>query len=191
MNLKKILKTIKYYERELSVFFGVLILLLAGLFVVNYIRNLRNNTNIQNSNSNQNIQTHTVTKGETLWSISQKYYQKGSDWKKIAEANKIDNPVKLEVGQELTIPEVETEKEPTTSTTPSTTSLPTPQITKEAASTTSGITGETYIVVKGDNLWKIAVRAYNDGYKWVEIAKANSLKNPNLIHSGNSFIIPR
>jgi nucleoid-associated protein YgaU len=45
--------------------------------------------------------------------------------------------------------------------------------------------------VKGDSLWKIAVRAYGDGYKWVSIAKANKLVNPNLIHSGNVLTLPR
>jgi nucleoid-associated protein YgaU len=40
-------------------------------------------------------------------------------------------------------------------------------------------------------LWTIAVRAYGDGYKWTEIAKANKLVNPNLIHPGNVFVLPR
>ncbi|QQS38540.1 LysM peptidoglycan-binding domain-containing protein [Candidatus Woesebacteria bacterium] len=53
------------------------------------------------------------------------------------------------------------------------------------------IEGETYTVVRGDNLWKIAERAYGDGYKWVDIAKANKLVNPSIIHAGNVFVIPR
>jgi nucleoid-associated protein YgaU len=53
------------------------------------------------------------------------------------------------------------------------------------------ITGDTYVIQKGDSLWKIAVRAYGDGFKWVEIAKANDLENPDLIHSDNELKLPR
>ena len=53
------------------------------------------------------------------------------------------------------------------------------------------IEGNTYTVQKGDTLWDISVRAYGDGYRWVEIAEANNLANPDLIHSGNEFVLPR
>ncbi|HUV71729.1 MAG TPA: LysM peptidoglycan-binding domain-containing protein [Clostridia bacterium] len=46
-------------------------------------------------------------------------------------------------------------------------------------------------MVKGDTLWDISVRAYQDGYRWVEIAEANNLSNPNIIHPGNALTIPR
>jgi nucleoid-associated protein YgaU len=188
MDLKKILKTLKLRQQEISTILGIIILLIAGLFVINYVKNFKNQNKIpvkeENLTQNQN-QTHIVLKKETLWSISQKYYKKGSDWKKIADANNISDPNKLEVGQNLTIPNSEvvisTKRSPS----------PKPQITEKAASTTSEINENTYTVVKGDNLWKIAIRAYGDGYKWTEIAKANNLHNPNLIHPGNVFVIPR
>ena len=56
---------------------------------------------------------------------------------------------------------------------------------------TNSITSKSYIIQKGDFLWSIAIRAYGNGYKWVEIAKANKLTNPNLINVGNNLIIPR
>ncbi len=47
-----------------------------------------------------------------------------------------------------------------------------------------------YVVKRGDYLWKIAVEYYNDGYKWVEIAKVNNLKNPDLLFAGQKLIMP-
>jgi nucleoid-associated protein YgaU len=49
---------------------------------------------------------YTVKKGDTLWAISKKYYGKGTDWKKIADANKkiIKNPNLIYPGQKLLIP---------------------------------------------------------------------------------------
>lgn len=41
-----------------------------------------------------------------------------------------------------------------------------------------------YTVIRGDSLWKIAVRFYNDGYKWNQIAKENNITNPDKIEKG-------
>jgi len=48
----------------------------------------------------------------------------------------------------------------------------------------------TYVVVKGDNLWKIAVKKYNDGYAWTKIAKENNLKNASIITVGQKLKMP-
>lgn len=191
MDLKKILKFIKLNERTISYILGILILFLSVLFVVRYIRNIGNQSNVGPSSTTQVQETvHTVTKGETLWSISQQYYQKGSEWKKIADANNITNPSKIEVGQSLTIPDITEASAPST-TTPTQSPTPEPQISKEAVSINNEITEDSYTVVKGDCLWTIALRAYGDGTKWHQIAEANKLSNPRIIHSGNVFTIPR
>ncbi len=196
MDLKKILKSIKLHEREISVFFGVVVLVVAGGFMIRYLGDVRTQSETQQANSNQNkAETYVISKGETLWSISQKYYKKGSDWKRIADANNISNPAELEVGKSLVIPDMESQiapsSEPVEQVTPSPVPSPIPQITETAAATDSNITNDNYVVIKGDSLWKIAVRAYGDGSKWVKIARENNLKNPNLIHTGNVFRIPR
>lgn len=201
MDLKKILKTIKVHEQQISMIFGVIILLLAAVFVIKYVKNLKNDTTINETAASQDsTQTHIITKGETLWSIAENYYQQGSDWKMIANANNITDPIKLEVGQKITIPSISTipssspQATETVTLSPvpvAPTATPTPQITKEAASTTSDISTTNYTVIKGDTLWKIAVRAYGNGYKWIEIARANHLHNPNVIHTGNVFVLPR
>jgi len=52
---------------------------------------------------------------------------------------------------------------------------------------------ETYVVVAGDSLSKIAKRLYGDANKWRKIHEANkdTVKNPDLIHPGQKLRIPR
>lgn len=52
--------------------------------------------------------------------------------------------------------------------------------------------GSTYTVVKGDSLSKIAKRLYGDAQQWRKIYEANKdqIKDPDLIHPGQTFRIP-
>jgi len=156
---------------------GAIVVVIVGVLVVNYFKD-KGSAKVPGLNTEEGI--HTVVKGETLWSISEDAYGSGYNWVDIKEANDLDSET-IEVGQKLVLPEVSSKK---------------PTVTKEVTTvttsqTTSAIAGDSYTVVKGDSLWKIAVRAYGDGYKWVEIAKANKLVNPNLIHAGNVLVLPR
>ena len=56
---------------------------------------------------------------------------------------------------------------------------------------TSGQT-ETYTVVAGDSLSKIAKRYYGDASQWPRIHEANrdQISNPDLIHPGQRLKIP-
>lgn len=47
-----------------------------------------------------------------------------------------------------------------------------------------------YTVVKGDTLWGIAKRFYGKGNQYPKIAKANNIKNPDIIHVGQKLLIP-
>nr|CAD6408460.1 5'-nucleotidase [Rhizobium sp. Q54] len=49
-------------------------------------------------------QTHTVSRGESLWRIAGSVYGDGAMWTRIAEANELRNPNLLEIGQELQLP---------------------------------------------------------------------------------------
>jgi len=58
----------------------------------------------------------------------------------------------------------------------------------------TGTTGteQSYTVVAGDSLSKIAKRFYGDANKWPRIHEANrdQIKNPDLIHPGQKLRIP-
>ena len=60
--------------------------------------------------------------------------------------------------------------------------------------TPTGTTGQsqTYEVVAGDSLSKIAKHHYGDANKWHRIYEANrdQIKNPDLIHPGQKLTIP-
>ncbi len=155
---------------------GALVIVIVGVLVVNYFKDKRSGT-LPGLSTTGNAKEHLVAKGETLWSIAEDSFGSGYNWTDIKKANDLKSD-KIEVGQKLSIPDVAAKK---------------PTSTKKVATvkTTESITGSIYTVVKGDSLWKIAVRAYGDGYKWVEVAKANKLANPNLIHAGNVLTLPR
>ena len=162
---------------------GVLVIIITGVLVVNYFKNL-NTANLFKTGGNAASTTnitgkHTVAKGESLWKIAQNYYGDGYKWVEIAKANNLKDAGKIEVGQELTLPDVKND------------SVVKNEVKTETGSTGDTITGATYAVVRGDNLWSIAVRAYGDGYQWVKIASENKLTHPDLIHPGNILALPR
>lgn len=68
-----------------------------------------------------------------------------------------------------------------------------PSAPPDAGSARSGQAAQTYTVVKGDSLSKIAKREYGDAQKWHLIFEANrdKIQNPDLIHPGQVLTIPR
>ncbi len=124
--------------------------------------------------------TYKVKAGDDLWHIAEKVYNDGYKWVIIAKANNLANPGIINVGNSLAIPVVMK-------------SSPAAKVEAPAATIQQSqtISGTTYTIIQGDDLWDIAVRAYGNGYKWVDVAKANNLVNPNVIHAGNILKIPR
>ena len=167
---------------------GAIVIVVLGVIVVNYFKNadqgLLNESPATTETGQPKIEKgkgsvkYTVSEGENLWEISEIQYGSGYNWIDIAKENDIDNPGMIEVGQELIIPDVE----------PKQLTVKMPQ---DISDQVDAISGGTYTVETGDSLWNIAVRAYGDGYRWVEIAKENGLGNPNFIHKGNILTIPR
>ena len=52
----------------------------------------------------QTDQTYTVQPGDSLSKISKQFYGDATKFKKIADANKLDDPDKIKAGQQLIIP---------------------------------------------------------------------------------------
>ena len=180
--LKQLLKTIKLNESMLSMIFGVVTVILIGVLVVRmYGANTPaitpeadttevamekvGDVAVETKEDGKKYptelpETYKVEKGDHLWAIATKLYGSGYNWVEIAKENKLSNASQLEVGQELKLPKTAV-------------IMPEKAMVAEvkAEETPAKIEGDTYTVVKGDHLWSIAVRAYGDGYKWVEIAR--------------------
>jgi nucleoid-associated protein YgaU len=175
--LKQMQNRLNSVDAYVSMVLGLAVVLVAGSFFYNLLIRKPIDSQLANQTQNQEIKSsvpavHVVESGDTLWTIAERYYNSGYNWVDIAKANNLANPDILYTGTKLNIPEA-----------------------KSLASTTGQILATStdikkYTVKSGDSLWTIAVNQYQDGYKWTEIAKANNLVNPRLIHSGNELIIP-
>lgn len=190
--LKQLLKTIKLNESMLSMIFGVVTVLLIGVLVLRMYGAKKPEITAQGEKTEiatekigevvvetkedgkkyptELAEKVTVAAGDNLWKIAEKQYGSGYNWVDISKENKLSNPGQIEVGQELKLPKV---------------------AVKTIEKTVTSIEGDSYTVVKGDHLWNIAVRAYGDGYKWSEVAKANNITQPNYIEVGQVIKLPR
>lgn len=197
----------------LNVVLGLVIVFVVGILVFNYFKGSQADLGpAQNTVAQQQPQeqpqkdvtpdnlpgTYTVKTGDTLYDISQSYYGDGFKYDQIASANNLANPDVLEVGQKLTIPKLAVA---------STGTYQVAQADTQGTGTSGTgndiiwgpkITENTYTVVGGDWLSKIAIRAYGsnlsgDSLKeaYMKIAQANNIANPDLIYPGTVLAIPR
>jgi|SRR3989344_7064591 len=178
----QLVNQIKSGESFTNLILGAIVVIVIAITVIAFVKNNKEGQTSSTKDTPETEQerdgmtssTYTVKAGDTLWSISESVYKSGYSWVEIAKENKLENPNVIETGTKLKLPEVK----------------------KEVASSVqsdseTAITGNEYSVKKGDNLWNISVRAYGDGFRYPEIAKANNLMNPSIIHSGNVLKIPR
>jgi len=100
-----------------------------------------------------------VQRGDNLFRIALRY---GTTVQAIASANGIANPALIYVGQTLKIPSG---------------TQPVPQPGGET----------TYVVQRGDNLFRIALRY---GMSYLQLAQYNGIANPSRIYVGQVLRIP-
>lgn len=198
LTLRDRIASIRWGESYTSLLMGVVVVIVAVLFVVSFLKQTHHVQETSSTSTvantvtsaphasalHQSEKTYTVKSGDDLWHIAEKYYKSGYNWVDIAKANKLADPGTIHVGNVLTIPKVTPEIAAVTIT-------PTPSQATIQTASAKAITGTTYTVQAGDDLWDIAVRSYADGYQWTKIAEANHLANPSLIFSGNVLSIPR
>lgn len=124
---------------------------------------------------------YVTEKGDTLYSISQKFYNDPSQWKFILQANPDINPDLIQVGVQLVIPSRD--------------ELP-PSVEGSAETKEPPMDlppGATlYTVQKGDSLYTLAKKLYGKPLLWKKIYEANKdqLPDPAKIPTGTKLIIP-
>lgn len=201
---------------------GLLVIVVLGILLFNFFtKSNQNQANLGPSQQTETLPTgdvskdklpgkYTVKEGDTLFLVAQKYYDDGYKYSEIASANKLNDPNRLEVGQELEIPKLEQNVMAATNSASPSASIETEQMAsgefrstpeQSLAPGTGGatnqtiwgerITSDTYTVQSGDWLSKIAGRAYGDIMAFSKIAQANNISNPDLIEVGTVLKIPR
>ncbi|GAB5489952.1 MAG: hypothetical protein Phog2KO_01670 [Phototrophicaceae bacterium] len=119
---------------------------------------------------------YTVVRGDTLSSIARQF---NTTVGALVQLNGITNQNRILAGQVLTLPGTGGSTEPeATSPPPAATAVPT-------ATPDTGIT--SYVVLPGDNLYRIALR---NGVSLTDLAEANNITNFNLIFVGQVLTIP-
>lgn len=192
--LGKLQSELNSNQSYLNLVLGLVIILVAGILVFNYLK--KNQADLgpaqqvtqeaQKDVEPQNLPgKYTIKEGDTLFTIAQTYYQDGYQYPKLITVNNIADENVLEVGQVLEIPKLEEATAVETQSDLGTGGATNQTIWGEA------ITTDTYTVVEGDWLSKIAGRAYGDIMAFDKIAQANNISNPDLIEPGTVLTIPR
>ena len=169
-------------DAVLSLVLGFAVILVVGLTVVNAIRSFLQKPPTNQTNTEASASaglpvplptTHTVKQDESLWTIAEYYYKSGYNWVDIDTANALVDENYIVPEQKLVIPDVK----------PRLIDQDVGDVTPVAASTIKP-KHTSYTVASGDNLWDISIKEYDTGYKWPDVAKVNSIPNPDLIYPG-------
>lgn len=195
MNFKQIKrKYFKSSEEIISMFLGLVIVVVVGGLIFNYFQKNKGIVSVPGSSDevvlsenmvNGKSGDYEVVKGDSLWKVAVKKYGNGYAWVEIAKANSLRDPSSLEAGQKLVMPEKVTVNGKEFGLIGIDTII--------ADNNSSVVPGAEYVVVKNDSLWKIALKAYGDGYQWTKIWQENKSKLPNAngLEIGMTLAIPK
>lgn len=181
----------KLNESTISTLLGMLVVLVVGVLIFNYFKNVGNKPSESEELSEETLQNeeqpkeegkvpenlpeeYTVKEGDNLWMIAEKNFGSGYNWVDIAKENNLSDPNYLVVDQKIKLPKAAAKIS-----------------TKTLVDDPAPITGSEYNVQEGDNLWTISVRAYGDGYKWPQLAQENNLADPSHIEVDQVLKIAR
>ncbi|XAL99232.1 LysM peptidoglycan-binding domain-containing protein [Phycisphaeraceae bacterium D3-23] len=120
--------------------------------------------------------TYTITAGDMLVTIAERFYGTQTAWEAIAQANPTIDPTRLSIGDVLRMPRPDVVERPRT----------------EPPAPTPG-RRDAYTVQPGDNLYRIAQRFYNDAEKWDVIYNHNRDTigdDPAKLREGMTLVIP-
>ena len=175
--LEELKERLNLKENYVSMGLGLLVVILIGTAIFNTVTGRNGEVGesdvIDNGSESTTSavlvelpETYTLKEGEDLWSASEKLYGSGYNWVDLVEANKIPNPDDVEAGTKLIVPKVTPRPVPTG-----------PQV-------------KVYTVSKGETLFMVSEKMYGNGSYWAKIARANNLRNANLIETGQQLVIP-
>jgi len=137
----------------------------------------------------EGVMVYTVKRGDTLSTISKKFYGTSTKWQKIMKANSIRDEYNVPAGKKIIIPDVKPEPKMSEEDTdlPDLSNLPSADDTPSLPDT-----GESKIhtVAEGETLWSIAQLYFGDGMKFKDIKRANQSINPDRIIAGQKIKIP-
>lgn len=176
--IKKAVKNRWFKSKDdvVSMFLGLVVVVAVGGFMINYIEKRKGNIDlpgVQNdlkieelAQSKEKILAENeirVAENESLWKIAEREYGDGYKWVEIAKLNNLENPNAIDSGQILKLPQIE-----------------------KVVVKTEVKEDREYKVIKGDSLWKIAVREYGDGYQWTKVWQDNKskLNSPDKLEIG-------
>ena len=125
------------------------------------------------------LKIYTVSEGDDLWHIAEKFYGSGFNAYDISVANNLDPSTTINAGQRLIIPQV-TRRQQTVG-----------DIYSGASTSQVTYTEGKYVVQPGDSLSIIAQKVYGDLYAWPRLLQANKLISPDIIEIGMILTIPR
>lgn len=176
---KTLKKSFDSPDSYVSLALGLAVVLVVGMITFNYFKAKMQGGKTGSQQKTETAQEsttlpakYTVKEGDSLWSIAEKYYKSGYNWVDIQKANNLTNADLIDNGQTLTIPDAK------------------PNMPPGEVSSAATEQKKQYTVVTGDSLWSIAMTMYGTGYKWTDIAQANNLTNPDMIHAGNVLWLP-
>ena len=120
---------------------------------------------------------HEVQAGDDLWTLAERYYGRGPDWRRIAAANPdrlTGGPDRLEVGWRLQVPGIR------------------PSTSADGAAERVPADAATVTVRPGDSLSTIAERQLGDDARWPELFDANRavLDDPDVLETGQRLHLP-